>query len=455
MAKTQTSCPRCRQPVVADINQLFDASADPQAKQRILSGEYNLIHCQSCGYEGNLATPIVYHDAEKELLLTFFPPELRLPVNEQERMIGPLITQVMNRLPNEKRKGYLLRPQPVLTMQGLVERILEKDGITKEMIQAQQDRLNLLQRLMTATSDDVRTTIAKESDALMDEQFYGLISQLADASMQGGDEKSARQLAELQKMLLPLSTVGRKLKEENDETEAAVKSLQEASQKGLSREALLDLMINAPTETRLFTLVSMARSGMDYIFFQLLTDHIDRAEGDEKKKLMDLRSKVLSATDKIDTEVKKQVEVAHKLLDELLNAPDIGKATSEHLPQLTELFVEVLKGELNTANQKKDQARLDKLQQIVAVLQQASQPAEEIALIEDLLGAPDEAALKQVMEENKEAINEEFLQFFGNILNQAQSQPASQKQDPRMIEKLQSVYRAALRFSMQSKLQAG
>lgn len=454
MAKTQTSCPRCRQPVVAEINQLFDVFADPQTKQRILSGEYNLIHCPSCGYEGNLATPIVYHDADKELLLTFFPPELRMPVNEQERLIGPLITQAMNRLPNEKRKGYLLRPQAVLTMQGLVERILEKDGITKEMIQAQQDRLNLFQRMMAASSDDVRAEIAKQSDALMDEQFYGLISQLADASLAGGDEKSARQLAELQKMLLPLSTVGRSLQEQSQETEAAVKSLQEASQKGLSREALLDLMIAAPTDTRLYTLVSMARSGMDYIFFQLLSDRMDRAEGDEKKKLMDLRSKVLTATDKIDTEVKKQIEVAHKLLDELLIAPDIGKATSERLPELSELFVELLKGELNTANQKKDQARLDKLQQIVAVLQQASQPAEEITLIEDLLGAPNEATLRQVFEQNKEAINDEFLQFFGNVLNQAQSQPASQKQDPRMIEKLQSVYRAALRFSMEAKLKA-
>jgi hypothetical protein len=30
-----------------------------------------------------LAVPIVYHDPDKELLLTFFPPDLRTPVNEQ------------------------------------------------------------------------------------------------------------------------------------------------------------------------------------------------------------------------------------------------------------------------------------------------------------------------------------------------------------------------------------
>ena len=54
----------------------------------------------------------------------------------------------MNSLPQEKRKAYLLRPQTMLTMQSLIERILEGDGITKEMIQEQQKRLALLQRMV-------------------------------------------------------------------------------------------------------------------------------------------------------------------------------------------------------------------------------------------------------------------------------------------------------------------
>ena len=122
--KTQISCPRCRQPIVAQIEQLFDVTSDPGAKQRLLGGISNYAVCQSCGYNGPLATPIVYHDAEKELLLTYFPSELGMPVNEQEKLFGPLITQVTNHLPPEKRKAYLLRPQGFLTYQSLVERIL-------------------------------------------------------------------------------------------------------------------------------------------------------------------------------------------------------------------------------------------------------------------------------------------------------------------------------------------
>jgi hypothetical protein len=84
MAKTQTSCPRCRQPVIADVEQIFDTYTDPTAKQKLLGNIVNVIHCSSCGFQGMLATPIIYHDPEKELLLTYFPPEMNVPVTEQE-----------------------------------------------------------------------------------------------------------------------------------------------------------------------------------------------------------------------------------------------------------------------------------------------------------------------------------------------------------------------------------
>jgi hypothetical protein len=123
MPQTQIACPRCRQMIPALVEQLFDVTAEPAAKQRLVGGVSNRARCQFCGYEGNLATPIVYHDADKELLLTYFPSELGLPVNEQEKLIGPLINKVVNNLPAEKRKAYLFRPQSFLTYQSLIEKI--------------------------------------------------------------------------------------------------------------------------------------------------------------------------------------------------------------------------------------------------------------------------------------------------------------------------------------------
>jgi hypothetical protein len=430
-----------------DLNQLFDVSADPKVKELLLSGNYNVIQCRNCGFTGNMSSPLVYHDPEKELLLTFFPPELGMPANEQERLMGPMITQVMNRLPMEKRKAYLLRPQTMLTMQGMIERILEADGITREMLQSQQDRLNLLQRFLTASSDDVLAEIAKQEEKKMDEQFFGLMNQIIEATLSGGDEKNARLMADLQKKLLPLSPVGQKLQHQAQETEAALRSLQEAGQKGLTRQALLDLVVNAPNETRLAALVSFARSGMDYTFFEILSDRVERAVGPDKTRLTELRDKLVTMTQEIDEALKKQVDVARQLLEKLVAAPDIAKATAEALHELNQAFMEVLKTELEEARQKNDTARLEKLQQVVGILQQASQPPAEIAIIEDLLQAEDEATMRKVLEEHKAEINEEFLGYFSNLVTQAQDQ------DPQVVEKLKQAYRVALRYNMTANLQ--
>ncbi|MCL4560643.1 MAG: CpXC domain-containing protein [Chloroflexi bacterium] len=449
MPQTRTTCPRCRQPVMVDVTQLFDVNADPQAKQRILSGNFNIIHCPSCGYEGSLATPLVYHDAEKELLLTYFPPELGMPINEQERLIGPLINQVVNKLPPEKRKGYLFRPQNMLTMQTMVERILEGDGITREMIQAQQQRLNLIQRLMTVKDDEL-PEIAKQEDALLDESFFALLSRLIEASAAGGDENSANQLAALQQKLLPLTNTGKRLQEQVTETQEAVKSLQEASKKGLTREKLLDLIIKAPNETRLNALVGMARGGMDYSFFDLLSQRIDKAKDEEKTRLLALRERLLHLTHEIDQEVQNQVSQAHQLLEEILKAENVEEATLQKIPEINDLFLEIIKSDLEETRKKGDLERLKKLQQVMSTLQKASAPPPEYALIEELISAPDDEQRQKILENRPDQVTPEFMDMLNNLVAQTQNQ--ARDADQELNGQLEAAYRSALRFSMQANM---
>ncbi len=301
MAKTRMTCPNCHQPIVADIEQLFDVGKDPSAKQMLLSGAINTFQCPNCGFSGNLATPIVYHDPDKELLITFVPPEVGLPRNEQERLIGSLINQVVSGLPQEKRKAYLLQPKQALTMQGLIESILQADGITHEMIQAQQVRLKLVERLANA-SDDVIEEVAKQENKNMDAEFFAILRRLIEASLMAGDQDLAQRLAQLQQKLLPLTTVGRELQDQAKEVEAALADLQKAGRE-LNREKLLDFVINAPNEVRLKAYVSFARPLMDYSFFQLLSERIDRARSDGRARLASLRDNLLEWTQEVDRQV--------------------------------------------------------------------------------------------------------------------------------------------------------
>lgn len=445
MPKTTVSCPNCRQPIPADITQLFDVNEDPSAKATLISGSYNLIQCPVCGYTGNIPAPVVYHDPEKELLLTYMPPELGLPRNEQERLLGSLINQVVNRLPQEKRKGYLLRPQETLTMQGLVERILEADGITREMIQEQQKKLNLIQRLLSA-SEDARAEIAQQEDALIDGEFFTLISRIAEAALASGDQAGAQQLAQLQQTLLPITTFGRELQEQTKEIEAAVASLQEAGDQ-LTRDKLLDLVVKAPNDTRLRAFVSLARPGMDYEFFRLLSERIERARGDGRARLISVREKLLQYTQEIDQQVARRQAAARQALEEIIQTADPIQTLEQNLGAVDEFFIQELNASLQAARQEGDLERSAKLQKMVDYIKSLSAAPPEVAFIEELLDAPNDQARRQLLEENQDKVTPELINALTNIVAQVES-----SNDLELATQIKDLHRQVLRYSMQLNL---
>lgn len=451
--RTQISCPRCRQPILAQVEQLFDITTDPGAKQRLLGGVSNFANCPYCGYAGALATPIVYHDADKELLLTYFPGELNIPVNEQEKLIGSLINQAVNRLPSEKRKAYLFRPQSFLTYQSLIERILSADGITPEMIQAQQQRVNLIERLLATTTTEARAELIRQESGLLDAEFFGLFSRLMEGAAASSQEQVNQQMNALQQQLMSESEYGRQLQSQVNEIQEAVKTLREGG-KELSREKLLEILIQAPNEARLGALVSLTRPGLDYLFFQSLSERIETKTGEERKKMESLREKLLDITRQIDQRMEEEYKRAGELLNTLLAAPDIQKAALERLNEISEAFVQVLNRALQEASQKKDEERLKKLEQIVAVLQQVSTPPKEYELLEKLLDAPDEAALNKMLEEYKNEITPEFCSFIGGALAQSEERvdKKAKGEEAQVVERLNSIYRAVLKFSMKKSM---
>lgn len=447
MTKTSTNCPRCRQPIAADIEQLFDLHLDPGAKQKLLNGAYNFVQCPVCGYAGSLSLPIAYHDPEKELMLTYFPPDLGVPVNEQERMLGPMITKVMGRLPPEKRKAYLLRPETMLTMETMVERILNADGITKEMIQGQKQRVALLQRLIRVSGEE-RNKITKQEEAIIDQEFFGILNRIIEATLAQGDQTMARELATMQKELLSITEVGREILDQSREVQETIKSLQEASKNGLTREKLLDLILENPSDTRLSIVVSMARAGMDYTFFQILSTKVETASEVEKANLVQLREQLLEMTKEYDVAVSQRVQDAQQLLEEFIRAENVEEAMVANLDAVDDIMLQLIRAEHEKATQQSDLKRLSKLEQIIEVLQKASAPPPEVVLIEQLLETKDEESSRKMLEENAEQITPAFLQMLSGMTAQIDSKGT----DAGIVEKLKKISTQALRFSMEANL---
>jgi hypothetical protein len=431
-----------------EIEQLFDAGADPQAKQRLLSGTVNVLRCPHCGYQGNIATPIIYHDPAKELLLTYFPPELNVPIMEQERRNAPLLNRIVNSLKQEQRKGYLFKPQAMFTLQSLMEKVLEGEGITKEMLDAQKKRVDLLQRLLTA-SETVMPDMVKQEATNIDGEFFTLVSRMLEAGISARDEKAVEKLGKIQEALLANTEIGKQIKEQADEIEAARKALESAG-KDLTREKLLEMLIEAaPHEVRVNAMASMARPGLDYVFFQTLSDRIDKAQGDEKTKLSKLREDLLEITKQIDEQMQARLTAAQRNLETLLEAEKPEELLQQNPAVLDDFFLQALNQALADADEKKNSVRSEKLQALLGLIQQLITPGYNPRLLNELIEAPNDDARKQVVEAHKEEITSEFVESLSAMMLQLQD-----SKDKELAEKVRAAYRAALRASMEKGISA-
>ncbi|MCX6035264.1 MAG: hypothetical protein NTV38_09865, partial [Chloroflexi bacterium] len=188
--------------------------------------------------------------------------------------------------------------------------------------------------------------------------------------------------------------------------------------------------------------------------FQSLTERIEKGSGEERKTLETLRAKLLEITRKIDQHAEEEFKRAQALLNNLLSAENIQQATTDHLNEINDIFVQVLNRTLQDANKKNDSVMMPKLQQIMAVLQQASAPPPELALLEEMLATPDETALNQTIEQHAAEITPEFSSIISSVISRSGEQAGGKTsgEEAEMLEKLQAIYRAVLKFTMKKNL---
>jgi len=187
---------------------------------------------------------------------------------------------------------------------------------------------------------------------------------------------------------------------------------------------------------------------MDYSFFQILSERIDRARGDGRTRLIQLRERLLDLTRQVDLQLEARVAQSRQLLGKILQAEDVGAATVQYLPALDEFFIQELNIALESARKQGDLAKIDKLQQVMQVVQEASTAPPEIALIEELLEAADEPTRQKILEDNQAMITPEFLDTLTSLV--ARVEDGSQDQE--LVANLKSIYRQSMRYSMQMKL---
>jgi len=417
------TCPLCGRRFAAQVWDIIDASKDPAARTKLLQGKINVATCPQCGNAGMLNTPFVYHDPEKELLLCFLPPELNLRGDDQHKLVGDLTNRVISSLPPEKRKGYLLQPKIFLSLQNLMEDIVQAEGISKEVLKARKAKLNLINRFLDATSDEVLRILAREHDDELDYEFFSILTasiEMARAAPPappdrggwGGDR--AKRLLALREKLLEFSSLGKASRVERE--------VAEALEEGMTREEFLDKVVECESDAELEALIAVGRLMLDYQFFRSLTSRIEAHEGEgnikEAQRLKDLRSRILEIRDRLDAETRAILHERADLLREIFESEDMEEAVREHLEEIDDAFFAVLSANIEQAEAKGDKEatrKLKRLEDLAFELLQERAPR-PIRLINQLLGAQYPRETKKLLEENVEHVDNELINALNLII---------------------------------------
>lgn len=333
----QLTCPNCRTPMRAQIITLIDVDRQPQLKNMLLAGQLNIAVCPTCGNPAMLAAPLIYHDGTKQLCFVHFPQQLNARKDEEERYIGDATSAIMRALPPNAPRGYLLAPRRFLTINALIDAVLEADGISRETIEQQRAHVELISLLAYAYDqggDLLAQTVAQVRPAL-DDAFFTTLATFADASVQASRPDSSELLIELRDALLELLALP-----EGELPEGAGGEEEE-----VDLDALVKQLVAAP-EAELDAIIQEARPSIDYGLLARWTERIDAAEQADDRELADRlterRSLVLASVERMDREAQELFERAAALARSAIESDDPEAVLRGDVAGLNDAFFLVL-----------------------------------------------------------------------------------------------------------------
>ncbi len=419
------TCPNCQTRFQTPIIQVLDVRVNPNVKGLLLQGAVNIAACPQCGYAAALSIPFIYHDPTKEKALLFLPMEIGANEVERQKIAGQLTRELMDSIPQEERKGYLFQPETFFNLPSLIERVLELDGITKEMLERRNAQQRWLTELLEKEPEAWEAELAQHSD-MVDEDLFILLSVIhSQLNALNPDHPMVARAQQLFEYLTEHTEIGALVQRRN----AALRTLQENP----TREGLLEALQLAPDEMTVTALVGAALPMLDYQFFKDLLKMVEEETDPERKqRLTKLREQILSAREDIRREQNELVEARLKLLEDILNAQDRKKMILSHRSEIDEVFSMVLESQLQGAQQQGYRELYNELMDIVKVISELAEaeipPA--LRLIGKLLRAPHDQAVEKLLEQNAALVTPELaelLEAFAASRQEEQDEAVAQR----------------------------
>ncbi|MCJ7549014.1 MAG: CpXC domain-containing protein [Anaerolineae bacterium] len=416
------TCPSCGTRFQAPVQQVLDVRVEPDVTSRVLSGSVNVARCPSCGTGGALNLPFVYHDPAKEIALLYLPVDSGADMVARQKVAGQLTRQLLDAMPPEEKKGYLLQPETFISLETLVKRVLDLEGVSEEEMARSQSQREFVGTLLQAPQEQWPELVS-ENEALIDEGLFAFIEyvlQMTQAAPQAGSD--AATIEALHEYLVQQTDIGRAL------------AVRAETLRGFAEdptgESLLAALIEAADDETIGVLVRSGMPLMDYGFFQQLVGRIEEASDEESSALRVLRRKILDARDEIVAAGEANVRDRSVLLGKLLSTKDAVRMAGSHLSELDDLFFTVLGAQLQEAQQRNDQQAVADLQRVATAVNQVMESTmpPEMALTRRLMAAPSDEVLMEQLQAIRQLLTPRFLQFLesleGSMREQGQEEGA-------------------------------
>ena len=71
--KQNVKCPKCSQMSEVTVWNSITVKDSEDLKHDLLTGKVNMFRCPSCSYSALMPTPMLYHDEDKRLMISFSP----------------------------------------------------------------------------------------------------------------------------------------------------------------------------------------------------------------------------------------------------------------------------------------------------------------------------------------------------------------------------------------------
>ena len=217
----------------------------------------------------------------------------------------------------------------------------------------------------------------------------------------------------LRNTLLEKTEAGREIKALQDK----IRALLESIQPGATREDVLDALLGAWQDEGGRDIVASAvvalGPAIDYQFLLAVANRLEQTtDAAERAKLEELRALVTDLQEQQQQSVQAAAAEVQEVLQAVLEAPDPAEALRQFADAIDETFLAMLAANIDRAEKNNATAAARRLHEIydaaLDIVQERMPP--EMRLINQLVNAPDNGAVRKLLEENRGMLSREFIE---------------------------------------------